>query len=286
MMASPAVWLPPMTAQVAFMLLPIWASSLSLAPDAQQPSRQQVQDFVAQLIRQARANVTAEAEYLEASTSARLEAVLQKQMDALGGASAREKKTLLNNARKQFEDMRKHEEGLEDAVQYASLKTGIEAARDAIGPEIQRRLSGKHLTASSQQILGALRGTERRWKEARDASQKAAAQAFNEWNSSINGVNATYTSIVSGFEHLNDAGEAVTRAGRAIHWDEAASRFASSLAESTYANAIEAASDVQLAEEQSDEAQRLTRWFASGAEAKLENAVKSAEEEASAAAQD
>jgi len=275
-----------MAAQVALLLLPMWASSLSLAPDAQQPSRQQVQAFVAQLVGEARANVTAEAEYLEAATSARLEAVLQKQLEAFGGASAKESKTLLSNARKQFEDMRKHEEGLEDALQYVSLKTGIEAARDAVGPEINRRLSGKHLNTSSQQILGALRGTERAWKEARDASEKAAAQAFNEWNSSIHGVNVTYRDIASGFEHLNDAGEAVTRAGRAIHWDKEASRFAASLAESTYANALKADADVQLAEEQSDEAQRLTNWFAGGAEAKLESAVKSAEEEASAAAED
>lgn len=285
MMASPAMWLPRM---VALLLLPICASSLSLAPDAQQPSRQQVQDFVAQLVNEARANVTAEAEYLEAATSARLEAVLQKQLEAFGGASAKESKTLMSTARWQFEDMRKHEQGLEDAAQYIALKTGIEAARKAVDPEIKRRVAGKHLNASTQQILGALRGTERAWKEARDASEKAAAQAFNEWNSSIEGVNVTYSSLASGFEHLNDAGEAVTRAGRAIHWDKEASRFAASLAESTYANALAADTDVQVAEEQSDEAQRLTSWFAGpqGAAAKLESAVKSAEEEASAAAED
>jgi len=227
-------------------------------------------------------NISNEGQVVVATLDTRINRARNQTVWSYQEASQRQSQTVIDTARTQFQDLRMHKQQLDQAVQYSSVVAGVSAAKTVTADETARRVHpNSHLmNESANKILRAVDATEQHWEDSRDNSEESARNAVSEWAVANTELNSTWHSVSEGFARLNDAGEAVNRAGRSTRWDAEASRLSADIAEKSYESAIDDDKRVAVAEEQATNAERLAAWGTPAIINALDVNVKNAEAEA------
>jgi len=241
-----------------------------------------VRQFADLLVANMSQNISNEGQVVVATLDTRINRARNQTVWSYQEASQRQSQRVIDTARTQFQDLRMHKQQLDQAVQYSSVVAGVSAAKTVTADETARRVHpNSHLmNESAYKILKAVDATEQHWEDSRDNSEESARNAVSEWAVANTELNSTWHSVSDGFARLNDAGEAVNRAGRSTRWDAEASRLAADIAEKSYESAIDDDKRVAVAEEQATNAERLAAWGTPAIINALDVNVKSAEAEA------